>query len=74
MGKPSIDIGALSREERLELLERIWESLSPTDVPVTGAQRAELDRRAEKLDQDVTQQRALGVPWDEVTRQLRARR
>jgi putative addiction module component (TIGR02574 family) len=34
--------------ERLQLIERLWESLSPSaDVEVTAAQRAELKRRDE---------------------------
>jgi len=69
-------IEALSTDERLELLERVWESLSrsPADVPVTTEQKAELDRRSGELDQDLAAGRPLGVPWDEVMRQLRARR
>jgi putative addiction module component (TIGR02574 family) len=76
MGESPIRIESLSKDERLDLLERLWESLSatPDDVPVTRAQRAELDRRSAALDRDVATGRALGVPWDEVVRQLRARR
>ncbi len=76
MGEPSVRIEALSKEERLDLLERLWDSLSqaPGDVPVTEAQLAELDRRSADLDRDASDGRALGVPWDEVVRQLRARR
>ena len=76
MGEPPIRIESLSQEERLDLLERLWDSLSrsPGDVPLTGAQKAELDRRSEALDRDAAEGRALGVPWDEVLRQLRARR
>ncbi len=73
MGKP-VEIDSLTRDERLELLERIWESLNPEDVPVTEAQRAELDRRSDALDQDLADGREVGIPWEEVTRQLRARR
>jgi putative addiction module component (TIGR02574 family) len=76
MNEPAVRIESLSRDERLDLLEKLWDSLSatPGDVPVTRAQRAELDRRSEALDQDAAKGRALGVPWDEVVRQLRARR
>jgi putative addiction module component (TIGR02574 family) len=76
MDEPAVRIESLSKDERLDLLERLWESLSqtPSDVPVTPAQRAELDRRSEALDRDVAQGNALGVPWDEVVRQLRSRR
>jgi len=73
MGESSIKIDALNSEQRLELLERLWESLSqePDAVPVTEAQRAELDRRALALDADLVEGRPIGVPWDEVVRQLR---
>jgi putative addiction module component (TIGR02574 family) len=76
MNEPAVRIESLSRDERLELLEKLWDSLSqtPADVPVTPAQLAELDRRSDGLDQDAAKGRALGVPWDEVVRQLRARR
>jgi putative addiction module component (TIGR02574 family) len=73
MGEPSFQIDLLSSQERLELLERLWESLSraPAEVPLTAAQRAELDRRSEALDRDLTEGRAIGLPWEEVVRQLR---
>jgi putative addiction module component (TIGR02574 family) len=73
MGEPSFQIDSLSSEERLELLERLWESLSraPGEVPVTAAQRAELDRRSDALDRDLAEGRAIGLPWEEVVRQLR---
>jgi putative addiction module component (TIGR02574 family) len=76
MDEPSVKIESLSKDERLDLLERLWDSLSetPAEVPVTPAQQAELDRRSDALDLDLETGRALGVPWDEVVRQLRARR
>ena len=75
MGESSIKIESLSSEQQLELLERLWESLSqvPGAVPVTGAQRAELDRRSEALDRDLAEGRAVGVLWEEVMRRLRLR-
>jgi putative addiction module component (TIGR02574 family) len=76
MGQPGVKIDALSTEERLDLLERLWDSLSrtPADVPVTAEQRSELDRRSDELDRDLAEGRDVGVPWDEVVRQLRTRR
>ena len=76
MDAPGLKIDGLSTEERLDLLERVWESLSRSsaNVPVTTEQRDELDRRSGDLDQDLAAGRASGVPWDEVMRQLRARR
>jgi len=76
MNEPAVRIELLSRDERLDLLEKLWDSLSqtPADVPVTPAQQAELARRSDALDHDAARGRALGVPWDEVVRQLRTRR
>jgi len=75
MSEPAVSIEALSPEERLDLLERLWDSLSrtPSNVPLTELQRAELDRRLDNLDEDVHQGSVLGVPWDEVVRQIRTR-
>jgi putative addiction module component (TIGR02574 family) len=69
MDHPDIDLKALSIEQRLSLLEEIWDRLKPEDDPVTRSQRQELDRRLEDLDRDHN----LGIPWDEVLRQIRER-
>jgi putative addiction module component (TIGR02574 family) len=71
MSTPAIDIDKLAPEERLRLIEELWESLrrAPEDVPLTPAQAAELDRRLDELDRDDT---AL-VSWDEVKLRLNAR-
>lgn len=66
MGEPAIDIDKLSPEERLELLEKLWDSLSDRDVPLTSRQRQELDRRLDDLDREGP----LGIPWDDVLRRL----
>lgn len=64
-----IDIASLSLEERLRLLDELWESLSrtPEAIPMTPAQREELDRRLDELDREGP----IGVPWEEVTRRIR---
>ena len=61
MNEPAVKIESLSRDERLDLLEKLWDSLSeaPGGVPVTPAQQAELERRSAALDQDVAKGRAL---------------
>ncbi|MEW6746819.1 MAG: addiction module protein [Planctomycetota bacterium] len=69
MGHSNIDVKSLTPEERLAVLEEIWDSLEPEDVPVTDAQRRELDRRLDDLEGD----RDLGIPWNEVLRQIRER-
>lgn len=55
MGTPAIDFEHLSRDQRLDLIEELWESLTPgqrDDLPLTDEQRAELDRRLDLLDQE----------------------
>jgi putative addiction module component (TIGR02574 family) len=67
----SVDINTLSTEERLRLLDEIWESLSehPEAVPLTNAQREELDHRLDRLDREGPS----GIPWEEVLRRIRPR-
>jgi putative addiction module component (TIGR02574 family) len=60
------DLERLTPEERLQLIERLWDSLSGSvEIPLTEAQREELDRRLD-LEGD-----GEGIPWDEVVRQIR---
>jgi len=72
MGLSDIDIATLTPEERLDLLEQLWDSLAPTPeaVPLTDAQRAELDRRLDDLDREGP----LGITWDEMLDRVRNRR
>ena len=68
MSEPAINIEELSAEERLRLLEQLWDSLSDKDVPITSAQREELDRRLDELDREGP----TGIPWEEVLRRLQS--
>ena len=55
MAKPAIDLSLLSPEERLDLIEELWESLSAAQrasIPLTSEQEAELDRRLDDLETD----------------------
>ncbi len=70
MSEPAIDIGRMSPEERLRLLEKLWDSLSDDDVPLTEAQRKELDRRLDDLDREGPR----GIPWEEVLARFEADR
>jgi putative addiction module component (TIGR02574 family) len=65
----TIDVASLSFEERLRLLDELWDSLSrtPEAIPLTGAQREELDRRLDELDREGP----VGIPWDEVLGRIR---
>jgi len=71
MSKRDLDIAALTPEERLSLLEELWDSLAatPDGVPLTEAQRAELNRRLDDLDRDGP----VGIPWEEVLSRIRGR-
>ncbi len=65
MAHPAINLDDLSPEEQLQLLEEIWDRLSqhPADVPLSDAQRAELDRRLDAMQEDIKAGRPLGRPW-----------
>jgi putative addiction module component (TIGR02574 family) len=65
----TIDIAKLSPAERLELLEQLWDSLSPEAIPMTEAQKDELDRRLDELDREGP----VGIPWNEVLDHIRHR-
>ena len=45
------------------------EKAGPEFVPLTSAQREELDRRLDELDRDGP----VGIPWQEVLGQIRSR-
>jgi putative addiction module component (TIGR02574 family) len=66
-----IDISALSREQKLDLLERLWDSLTATheDVPLWYWQRELLDRRLDDLERDGP----VGISAEELLRRLRGR-
>ena len=68
MSEPAIDIGQLTPEQRLRLLEQLWDSLTDDEVPLTSAQREELDRRLDDLEREGPR----GIPWDEVLNRLEA--
>jgi len=55
MGSSAIEFEHLSRDQRLDLIEELWESLTDNerdDVPLTDAQRTELDLRLAQLDRE----------------------
>ena len=58
----------LSVPERIQIVEDIWDSIAatPEQLPLTDAQRAELDRRLEAHERDPSS----ALPWDEVRSRL----
>lgn len=66
-------IDKLSDEEKLGLVEEIWESMEDQDEempPLTDEQKAELDRRLA----DYYANPQAGYTWEEVKEHLRERR
>jgi putative addiction module component (TIGR02574 family) len=67
----SFGINRLSVAERLALAQQIWDSIAidPDQVPLTEAQRQELERRAD--DDDANPDDV--VPWEQVKAEALAR-
>ena len=63
------DISRLSPQDRLSLIEQLWDSLTDADVPLSPAQRDELERRLATLDAD----RAHAVTWEVLKAELKRR-
>lgn len=71
MGAPALDVDQLSRDEQLDLLDQLWRALGrdPRALPLSDAQKVELDRRLDELETDGP----VGLTWDEVVAHARAR-
>jgi putative addiction module component (TIGR02574 family) len=70
MGKTGVNVKSLSRDEQLDLLDQLWESLGrdPEAFPMSDSQRDELDRRLDDLEAEGP----TGLSWEEVVAQIRA--
>jgi putative addiction module component (TIGR02574 family) len=68
MGKSGIDFRKLSIVERLQLVGDIWDSIAEeTEVlPLSEAQRAELERRLEQHRRDPD----AAIPWAQIREEL----
>ena len=66
------DVLNLSVSERIQLVEDIWDSIAevPGELPLSEAQKVELDRRLEAYHRNPDQ----GSPWAEVKERIRSRR
>jgi putative addiction module component (TIGR02574 family) len=62
MAKPAFDLTKLTAEEKLELIDELWTSITPEEFPLTAEQRSELHRRLDHLDEEGP----VGVSWDSV--------
>ena len=55
-------IRSLSAEQKAELLDTVWESLEADALTLTDAQRAELDHRIARHEQNPSDV----IPWEQV--------
>ena len=63
------EIVRLTPPERLALIAQLWDSLEHDELPLTEAQKAELDHRLASLDED----RRKGVSWASLKAELEQR-
>jgi putative addiction module component (TIGR02574 family) len=67
MPNVEFDFSKLSVAERIQLAEDLWDSIPESaDLPLTDAQKAELDRRLADLEQHPD----AGEPWEVVRARL----
>jgi len=67
----AIDVSSLSINDKLQLLDEIWESLyaTPEAIPLLDSQREEIDRRIAAMDREGS----VGSSWEEVETRIRTR-
>lgn len=65
--KPKIDIDAMTREEKLELIDELQRSLDPDDLVVSDEIAEELERRLLEYEENP----GCTVTWEEVQDRLR---
>jgi putative addiction module component (TIGR02574 family) len=72
MPHPSFDFSHLSAAERIHLAQDLWDSIHDDAriMPLTGEQRAEIERRHAELESGAVQ----GIPLDELRQSLLSRR
>lgn len=63
------ELKRLSPNERLELIGFVWDSLEPSQIPVTEAEKQLLDERLYQASEHLSAESA----WPEVKQRLRQR-
>jgi putative addiction module component (TIGR02574 family) len=63
------EIVRLTPPERLALIAQLWDSLDDEQLPLTGAQQAELEHRLTSLDED----KRHSIPWTSLKAELERR-
>jgi putative addiction module component (TIGR02574 family) len=69
MAKPALDLTQLTPEEKLELIDELWTSITPEQFPLTAPQRTELHRRLDHLDEEGP----AGMSWESVRLEMTPR-
>jgi len=71
MSIPPLNIASMTVDERLSLMDRLWESLQqdPDALRLSAAQEAELDRRLDEIDRGDSS----GRSWDAIRDEYRIR-
>jgi putative addiction module component (TIGR02574 family) len=71
MAKPAIDIEDLTREEQLELLDKLWDSLGrdPESLPLSEDQVRDLDQRSDDLEREGP----TGLSWEQAVDEIRSK-
>jgi putative addiction module component (TIGR02574 family) len=71
MSIPPLNIAAMTVDERLSLMDRLWESLQqdPEALQLSDAQEADLDRRLDEIDHGDSS----GRSWDAIRDEYRTR-
>jgi putative addiction module component (TIGR02574 family) len=64
------EISKLPTGERLDLIAELWDSLSPSEVPVPESHRRALDEALGDYQHDPN----AGQPWNEVKKDLRRKK
>ncbi len=65
------DLRSLSPEEKLRIIEIMWDDLSANDqeIPLPAWVKEEMDRRSQELRDDPS----IGLPYDEFWERIRSR-
>jgi putative addiction module component (TIGR02574 family) len=66
MNKLALDLSKLTAEEKLELIDDLWRSISPDELPLDPALGAELDRRLARFEREG----AAGIDWEDVLAEM----
>ena len=64
------DILEMSIDERISIIEKIWDSIDHENISLTDAQQIELDRRLDRYNRGETK----FVSWESIKQELNAAR